>query len=145
MDLSVDAQRLLEALLHPPELSPDSTEPVGVFQLLADAVAVDLVVLPAGGASEFRIVSRTRSRSSVSLWVPRMVPLAGAMVPTAAGVMVGSSQGQLQSGRGAPLSVGDSATVDSRAGLWVGLQPGARAGYVCYLHCWDPVGGALDD
>ncbi len=124
-----------------PPFDWDSAEAVGTFQRLADAFAADLFAC----SHPQRLVSRTRGRTSLDLWVPRQIPNGtGGLTATPAGVMVAPSRGILDSGRGVPLDLGDSMEVRAEAAVWVGPLPGYSEGYLCFQHCWNPRGGALD-
>jgi hypothetical protein len=97
-----------------------------------------------GNLPALEAVGRQKGRQGVTLWVPAYVYPNGTQTPTPAGVVVGPSEGEiLNAVASPPLSPGDSVFIPTEAPVWVGLIPGAAAGYVCVMVTYNPDGGGL--
>jgi hypothetical protein len=91
------------------------------------------------------IVGRQAGRKSVSIAVPKSYyNMAGTLVTSPIGVVVGQTEGELQAaGGGYQLLAGDSMTITTEAPIWVGLLPGQTTGFCQWLVEYNPAGGEL--
>jgi hypothetical protein len=91
------------------------------------------------------IVGRQSGRKSVTVAVPKSYyNMAGTLVTSPIGVVVGQTEGELQApGGGLQLLAGDSITIQTEAPIWVGLLTGQTTGFCQWCVEYNPAGGEL--
>jgi len=91
------------------------------------------------------VVGRQAGRKSITIDVPTSYyNMAGTLVTSPIGVVVGQTEGELQiAGGGIQLVAGASLTIATEAPVWVALLPGQTTGFCQWVAEYNPAGGEL--
>jgi len=121
----------------------DNGEAFPVFERASSDWTAGSVVVGTNNGGTSIVVGRVRGRKTVTVWVPSTWTNPGGTSTTPNGVVIGQTEGELQSGAGAQLNPGDSITIGTEAPVWAALIPGKTSGVVQYLVEYNPAGGEL--
>lgn len=123
--------------------STDNGEAFPTFERSAHDWRGGVVAVNLNNSGTAQVVGRLPGRKKITLWVPDQLVVGGALVTPAAGVLFATTEGEMQSYGGTILNVGDAATIEAEAAVFIGLIPGAVVGYVQFMEFYNPPGGGI--
>lgn len=123
----------------------DNGRAIPVYQRAAHDFTAGQIYVGTANSGCSIVVGRQAGRRSVTIDVPTSYyNMAGNLVTSPIGVVVGQTESELQSpGGGMQLLAGSSVTIETEGSVWVGLLPGQTTGFCQWVAEYNPAGGEL--